>query len=198
MRTQIFFLLLLPLTLNAQQPQKNPGFADPALLIAANANSVPASVPTHTTQASMLPNAPEPQPPKPRTVSFTNTDVDALPTGAYEPKRAQRPEPAVTSGEIWNKEFIAVHAAFLGSIVYDAELTHQGLAHHNCAEANPNLGSHPSRGQIYRENMLAFSAISGFDWLIAKAKIPYIPYIGPAVGSAIHLTAGSKWLAQCW
>ena len=53
------------------------------------------------------------------------------------------------------------------------------------------------RGEMCRENVLAFGAISEFDWFRAKTKSA-IPYIGPAVGTVVHLTAGSEWLAQCW
>jgi hypothetical protein len=121
----------------------------------------------------------------------------------YRPTWLGQPEAAVQSEPVFNerfinKKFLAVHAVFLASIVYDAELTHQGLAHHKCVESNPDLGTHPSRGRIYGENTLAFSAISGLDWILGKTKIPVLPYVSPLVGTAVHLTGGSKWLTECW
>ena len=193
---QIFFLLLFALALNAQQPQSYPESTDPASFVPDDAIPKLALRPDHPVEGSTLPNAPEPRLTGPR----TGKEEDPLPAITYEPKRVKEkePEPPITGAGVWNKKFIAVHAAFLGSIVYDAELTHQGLAHHNCVEANPNLGSHPSRAEIYRENVVAFGAINGLDWFAAKIKIRYLPYIGPVVGTVVHLTAGSKWLAQCW
>lgn len=188
-------LLLFPLALNAQQPLSDPELTGAALVVADDAILMLEWGADHAAQESTLPNAPEPWLAELRTA---NDDKDALLMGVYEQKRVPKPERPLAGGAVWNKKFIAVHAAFLGSIVCDTELTHQGLAHHNCVEANPNLGSHPSRGRIYRQNILAFSAVSGLDWVTAKTRIPYLPYIGPVVGTVVHLRAGSKWLAQCW
>ncbi|MGA8762206.1 MAG: hypothetical protein WB562_04875 [Candidatus Sulfotelmatobacter sp.] len=189
-------LLLFPLAVKAQQPQSDSELTAGALFVAEDAVLVLASGTDDITIENTLPNAPEPWRAEQRTAN-DDDDKDALLTGVYE-QRVPKPERPLAGGAVWNKKFVAVHAAFLGSIVYDTELTHQGIAHHNCAEANPNLGSHPSRGKIYRQNIPAFSAVSGLDWVTAKTGIPYLPYIGPVVGTVVHLTAGSKWLGQCW
>jgi hypothetical protein len=52
----------------------------------------------------------------------------------------------LTNHEVLDKKFWVAHGLFLDSIIYDAELTHQGLAHHRCVEGNINLGQRPSRG----------------------------------------------------
>jgi len=191
MYKQLFFLVLFPLALHAQQPRDR-DFAAATFFGGEEAFFALASPPDWAEEEGTLPNAPEPRP------SESTPHEGAPPTAVSQPARVQALESAVARGEIWNRKFLAAHAAFLGSIVYDAELTHQGLAHHNCVEGNPNLGSHPSRGDLYRINGLAFGAISGFDWFAAKSKMRLVPYIGPIVGTAIHLTAGSKWLSECW
>ena len=38
----------------------------------------------------------------------------------------------LTNREVFDKKFWIAHGIFLDSIIYDAELTHQGLAHHRC------------------------------------------------------------------
>jgi hypothetical protein len=187
---QALILLLFPLALAAQQPQANLQLSRASLFIADDADlSLPFRA-DYGSDRSALPNAPEP----PDALSFR----EASPlTGVYEPSRVTAPE-APARRTVWNKKLIVAHAVFLGSIVYDAELTHQGLAHHNCEEGNASLGTHPSRGELYRKNMLSFGAISGIDWFTNKTKMRYLPYLGPVVGSAVHLVGGSKWLAECW
>jgi len=96
---------------------------------------------------------------------------------------------------IWNKKFVVAHAAYLGAIVYDIEVTHQGLAHHKCVEgtgADPT----PSRGQLYGKDLPVFAASAGLDWLLAKYKIPYLPYVLPVAGAVVHVRGGTKWFTE--
>jgi hypothetical protein len=171
--------------------QHTTGYIDIAFFFTEDASIVPAPTPTSTSEATTLPNAPAL-----RTVN--NNDAEGLSVAVYEPKPSKPPEPAIERDRVFNKKFIAVHAAYLGSIVYDTELTHEGLAHHKCVESNTSLGTHPSRAEMYGQNMLAFGAISSLDWLTRKLKIRYLPYVTPVAGSAIHFTGGSKWLTECW
>jgi hypothetical protein len=178
--SSLLLFLLFPLALKAQQPQD---------LITYDSNLAVAARTVDTTADNRLPEAPA-----------WRDEAEATPASLYvQPlSKADGSRPAAMYKGIWNKKFIAVNAAFLGSIVYDVELTHQGLAHHNCVEGNPLLNSHPTRGDLYRLNMLMFSAVTGIGWLSAKAKIPYIPSVGPVMGTVVHMSAGSKWLTQCW
>ncbi|HTV56372.1 MAG TPA: hypothetical protein VMI06_15825 [Terriglobia bacterium] len=199
MGKQIVLVLLLSLAVSAQQMQKIAVPSESPLVffsenpfpddISAKASAVAeASVAKDTTAAGGMPNALEP-------------GAGLAPAAAvYQPRAHKPPEPAaVRDQKVFNKKFIAAHVALLGSIVYDSELTHQGLAHHECVEANSYLGLHPSRGELYRQNLLAFGAVGGLDWVAAKfIKIPYLPYVTPGVESVIHLRGGSKWLTQCW
>jgi hypothetical protein len=183
---RLLFPLLFPLALSAQQAQSDPQSAHAVFMFADESAFQLEAPPADATDERVLPDAPGAR------------NEEALAGAAYAAKSSKAPAPAVESVRVFSKTFIAVHSVFWGSIVYDAELTHQGLAHHKCVESNPALGTHPSRGKIYGENLLTFSAISGLDWVAAKMKIRYLPYVGPAVGTAIHITGGSKWLTECW
>jgi hypothetical protein len=191
MRKQIFSLLLFPLALSAQKAQM---VSDPTGSAFSFSNQdgddiqvALAAVPKNAAKMSTLPDAPQPRP------------TEASPAAFYETKSSKQPVAAVKAEPIFNKKFIAVHTGLLASIVYDAELTHQGLAHHKCVESNTELGTHPGRGTIYGQNMLAFGAISGLDWVAARfIKIPFLPYVTPTVAATEHITGGSKWLTECW
>jgi hypothetical protein len=182
----VFFVLLFPLAIGAQQTQSNPRLTDAGLFFSEDASLAPDSAPDHVTETHALPSVPAP-----------GTE-GATAAAYYEPQGPKWPLPSLERGNVVNKKFLLTHAAFLGSIVYDAELTHEGLAHHKCVESNPSLGTHPSRGEIYEQNMLVFGAVTGLDWVTAKLRIRYLPYVSPIVGSAVHFTGGSKWLTECW
>ena len=46
----------------------------------------------------------------------------------------------LTHREVFHKRFWIAHRIFLKNMIYDAELTHQGQAHHGCVEGNINPG----------------------------------------------------------
>jgi len=196
MRQQILLLLLFPLVLSAQRTRNTAELADNTVFFisgetaaegpAARENTVP-SIGVKETALGAPPDAPG------------YSGGEALAPAVYEPRQSRRPAPALRNDNVLNKKFIAVHAALLGSMVYDAELTHEGLAHHKCVESNPHLGIHPSRGEIYGQNLLAFSAITGLDWITGKLiKVHYLPYVAPVAESVVHLRGGSEWLTECW
>jgi len=192
MRRQALILLLFPFALFAQQGRMVSAMTEPSIYFSEDTTlgkgNMASPLTMEATKAGALPDAPG---------SLTGGEAS---TGlTYAPTRSRAPEPALKTVKVFNKKFIAAHTAFLASIVYDAELTHQGLAHHKCVEANPYLGLHPSRGEVYRQNLLAFGAISGLDWATARfIKIPYIPYVTPIVETTVHIQGGSKWLTECW
>jgi hypothetical protein len=45
----------------------------------------------------------------------------------------------LTNREVFDKKFCIARGIFLDSIIYDAELTRQGLTHHRCVEGHTNL-----------------------------------------------------------
>jgi hypothetical protein len=103
------------------------------------------------------------------------------------------------SNRVWTKKFILAHGILLASGVYDAEVTHQGLAHHRCVEKN--FGDpYPSRGKIYRDAMFPIAAATAGDWLLAKLGVPVAPYaVLPGGLSIVHFRSGSQWFTHdCW
>jgi hypothetical protein len=204
MYMEVFFLFLVPLAVDAQQL---PGEAelnnDPVFAIAMDVATPVAPAPDRAVPTSMPAGAPAARTGNERTEAENDrpgndNDKSALPAEVYEPKVPKESTPPIKNNTVFTTKFIAVHAALLASTVYDAEVTHQGLAHHKCAEGNAHLGTHPGRGKIYAESLLAFGAISGLDWLIARTRIRYLPYIAPTAETEVHLSGGSRWLAECW
>ena len=112
--------------------------------------------------------------------------------------RAEKPLPEVPQrkwGSVWNKKFVSAHAAYLGAIVYDAEVTHQGLAHHKCLEGNGGDPT-PSRGELYGKTIPTFAATVAFDWFLVRHKIPIIPYVLPIAGTVVHVRGGTQWFTE--
>jgi len=106
-----------------------------------------------------------------------------------------------TMREVFNKKFVAAHGILLASFVFDAEVTHAGLAHHKCLESNLQLGPHPSRWQLYsgKGNLFFLGGLIGLDLVSEKFQIPYVPYLLPLAGAAKKFTAGTSWLTgTCW
>ena len=107
--------------------------------------------------------------------------------------------PLRTNREILrDKTFMASEASFLGATIADSEATHQGVAHHRCREANPNLDAHPSRGSLYAFNMIPFAAVSTLNFV--SMKYFWKPTaLGPnAYGTIIHLKGAASWWENCW
>ena len=53
--------------------------------------------------------------------------------------------------------------------MFDIEVTHQGLAHHKCVEGNEELGYTPSRGKMYRNDMLFIAGVTIADSVLRKS-----------------------------
>ena len=75
--------------------------------------------------------------------------------GATVTSREALPD-APSHAKLFQRTFFAAHAILLTSVVYDVEVTHQGLAHHNCVEGNPLLSQHPSRSALYLSDLPEF------------------------------------------
>lgn len=105
------------------------------------------------------------------------------------------PPPERAQVRVWNKKFALAHAAYLGAIIYDEEMTHQGLAHHKCVEKNGG-DPHPSRGQLYGKDLGILALSTGFDWFMARHSIRFVPYILPIAGSEEHVRGGTEWITE--
>jgi len=102
--------------------------------------------------------------------------------------------------------FLGGNAVFLASIIYDVEMTHQGLAHHRCVEdsfENP----YPSRADLYKKDLILFAGLTAMDLLLKKAGDdldlpPFVTAMGGNMGAIIgtlkHVHGGTHWATQCW
>jgi hypothetical protein len=86
---------------------------------------------------------------------------------------------------------------WLSSMIYDAELTHAGLAHHKCVESNVD-GPYPSRGELYLNDLPEFAVGNAFSFLMTKYITKPLMFEFPAYASVVHFRGGSHWLTQCW
>jgi len=108
---------------------------------------------------------------------------------------------------IWDKKMWAAHLIETASMVFDVEMTHQGLAHHMCVEGNSDLSRHPSRGELYTDNLYPLAGADVMDWLLAMAGrhagLPRwfwkpLGYMGPVYGTFLHIQGGVEWRTRCW
>lgn len=118
-----------------------------------------------------------------------------------QPKQKSEWQSQLTS-RTWHETFTGktfwfVHGLYLTTWVIDAEVTHQGLAHHKCTEANGNLPAYPSRGQLYRLNLIQFGAVTGIDLLLRKFGVPIAPYTTPLLMAGRHAYAAQEW-SSCY
>jgi hypothetical protein len=74
-------------------------------------------------------------------------------------------------------------------------MTHQGLAHHKCVEENGG-DPHPGRGELYGKDLGVMALSTGFDWFMARNRIPLVPYVLPIAGTAEHVRGGTAWVTE--
>jgi hypothetical protein len=127
----------------------------------------------------------------------TPEPIKEMPYGGYAHDKAGevKEHPALT------KTFLLVHGTYLAANVFDIEMTHQGVAHHNCVEGGFDGDPHPSRGEMYAVDMTIFSVITGLDYLFAKGHPPKwfpVQYIMPGIAIGKHLKGGIDWYSRCW
>ena len=104
---------------------------------------------------------------------------------------------------IWNKKFTFAHVGELSSILYDVEMTHEGLAHHKCAEGGGGTTErHVSRNELYVNNLIPFAATTGLDvlfkYMMRERSLAWVPYASSAYGTILHLKGGTEWATGCW
>jgi hypothetical protein len=144
-------------------------------------------------QSSPLPDAPSATVSlQPGTWSLSEAKQSAAPA---------RPDP------VWDKKMWAAHIILAGSMIFDVEMTHQGVAHHQCVEANTNVPRQPSRSELYLDNLKQFAPLVVMDWLGSAAeRAGHLPrwvwkpmgYAGPIYGSVVHIRGGLSWYTRCW
>ena len=106
--------------------------------------------------------------------------------------------PLRTNAQVFHdKAWIAAQSFWLGSIVYDVELTHEGLAHHKCVEGNGE-NPYPSRGELYKGHIIEYAVGTLVNWMSMRYVGKPLMFVFPAYGSYEHLRGGTKWLTNCW
>jgi hypothetical protein len=115
--------------------------------------------------------------------------------GATVTSREALPD-APSHAKLFRRTFFAAHAILLTSVVYDVEVTHQGLAHHSCVEGNTDLSYHPTRGQLYAENLGIAAGLSAFDYLLHRKHFEPGAYTGAVYGSIVHFHSGTEWFTR--
>lgn len=90
---------------------------------------------------------------------------------------------------------------WIAADVYDAEMTHEGLAHHHCHEGAEGLAGNPSRGQLYLYEVRNEAPLWVMNYFIHKLNrkgttIISIGQAGAAMG--VHIHGGTGWAMHCW
>lgn len=97
------------------------------------------------------------------------------------------------------KAFWLPYGALWAASIADAEITHEGIAHHRCVEGNGNLPRYPSRGAIYKELAIEDVPITALGYFMRKLGFRWWTYDVPAgLGAGIHIHGASQWLGECW
>jgi hypothetical protein len=126
-------------------------------------------------------------------------------SGGYEIDRDKLPDNPPP--RVFSKSFLIGHGIYLASDVFDIEMTHQGLAHHKCAEGGFDGGQHPSRGELYRGDLPVVGIFTLLDVLFKLEYnkpdnhtkwLAWAPFTFAGWGTAVHLRGGIKWYANCW
>ena len=143
-------------------------------------------------------------PDAPSSTSLAKNDTFVWSLTAEPTKQADTaPRPA----PIWDKPMWAATIFQAGATIFDIEMTHEGVAHHKCVENNLTLARHPSRSELYLDNLQEFApavVLNGLGVLGLRAAHlsrwywRTVGYFSPAYGSTIHLRGGIHWYRQCW
>jgi hypothetical protein len=97
-----------------------------------------------------------------------------------------------------SKPFRIANSVLWTSVVFDSEMTHQGLAYHRCVETNPELPIYPTRGRVYAADAWQAAVVTGTSFLISKAGWKFPGMVPALVGAGQFTYAGEGWLANCW
>lgn len=98
-----------------------------------------------------------------------------------------------------SKAFYALIAGDFMAGAFDAEMTHEGIAHHVCVEGSVHP-PYPSRGDLYRAQIPEYAATAavGFIWLKVRGPKWLMPALltGPIYGHIFK--GGLPWYEGCW
>jgi hypothetical protein len=118
--------------------------------------------------------------------------VYRTPTAGFFKFRPMRSNEEVLS----SRTFLWAHAVELGANIADAEMTHAGIAHHKCIEANGP--AYPSRGHLYRYDLIPLALTTGLDFVLDKYAWRPLSLVAPAIGTVNHIKGALSWTGSCW
>jgi hypothetical protein len=149
----------------------------------------------------VVPNSGPPDAPSSTSLAKQDTFAWSLAGPTKQADTAPKPAP------IWDKPMWAATIFQAGATIFDIEMTHEGIAHHKCVEGNLSLARHPSRSELYLDNLEEFAPAVVIDGLgllgLRAAHLPRwywrtVGYFSPVYGSTIHLRGGIHWYTRCW
>lgn len=97
-----------------------------------------------------------------------------------------------------DKTWAVTQSVWLAAIVFDAEATHQGLAHHNCVEGDIVGSPHPGRGELYLNSLPEYAAGTAFNYMAMRLVGKPLIFEWASWGVISHVRGGSAWIRNCW
>ena len=147
-------------------------------------------------------NSEPPDAPSSTSLAKQDTFAWSLTEPTKQANTAPKPAP------IWDKPMWAATIFQAGATIFDIEMTHEGIAHHKCVEGNLSLARHPSRSELYLDNLEEFAPVVVINGKRASSACgprtirdgtgERLGYFSPVYGSTIHLRGGIHWYTRCW
>jgi hypothetical protein len=124
-----------------------------------------------------LPDAPKPQP-------------KCGPWSCWENRQAD-----LTTKQVFRtKSFYAMVFTDLAASSFDAEMSH-AYNGHPCVEGNHDLPLHPTRWELYKENIPENAAVIVTAFVFTKVHVPkWLDWAALAYPVQLHLRAGIGWV----
>ena len=103
-----------------------------------------------------------------------------------------------------HKSFVWSSFADVAAGTFDAEMSHEGYAHHRCYEGGQGLPKYATRGQLYVHNLPEQLAFIGFGLLLTESRanqwkgLKWMFPASAAYPATIHIKAGLQWYTECW
>jgi hypothetical protein len=117
-----------------------------------------------------------------------------MPFGGYEHDKTWDPPPQKT----FTNRFIIASVALAASIPFDVEMTQRCIAKGTCVEGNGVDGLRPSRGEMYKNDLIPAAAVWGFSVLVQSRHFPkvmgWVAYIPMLYGTTLHVKGGLEGL----
>lgn len=115
------------------------------------------------------------------------------PWSCWNPDSMMPAKEALKSKTLW-----AYFSTALMADVYDSEMTHEGLAHHRCVEANVDP-PYPSRADLYRNDIPDAAAIFAAGFILVRVHAPkWLLWSVQAAPDIAHIKGGTGWRTKCW